>query len=195
LHNIREACGEVVIQRRIRSPSEEHMGSWNSISQDDVTRKIPRHAVIHTQPCIDDDNPGTEDQFSEGMEGALAALSKFPSLDSVEIGFTPQCAGVYNDWSDVAGEASERKEMSTFIFTAIVDRAANVENMTVRKLTIINLQNCDYSKFTSSSLFRDVMYHLKKLHISITQEQNLSRPNNDYNAVELQTFPAHFCLD
>jgi len=35
-------------------PSEEQMDFWNSISQDDVGRRIPRHAIIHTQSDIDD---------------------------------------------------------------------------------------------------------------------------------------------
>jgi hypothetical protein len=178
------------------SPSEEHMHSWNSISQDDVIRKIPRHAIIHTQSSIEDDSPGNEDQFSEEFEGALAALSRFPNLDSVEIGFTPQCAGAEKGmFHDVAEDVSEREEMFTLIFKAIMDRAADVKNRTIRRLTIINLQNCHYPEFTSSDLFCDVMRQLEELHISITQEHNSAGSDHDHTKVELQTFPAYLCSD
>jgi len=181
------------------SPSEEHVSSWNSISQDDVIRRIPRHAIIHTQSDIDDHGLGTSregEEVGEGFEGALAAVSRFPNLDSVEIGFTPECVGQDQDhWQDVAEDISQREEMLTLIFRSIKDRAADEKNRTIRKLTIINLQNCPIPGFTSSDLFRDVMGQLEELHISITQEYNEHGPDHDYTKVELQDFPAYLCSD
>lgn len=185
------------------SPSEDHVTSWNSISQDNVIRRIPRHAIIHTQPDIEDHGMGMfreryevdeDDEDAPSFEDALAALSRFPNLDSMEIGFTPECAGQGADyWQEVAEDMSQREEILTLIFRAIKDRAADEKNRTIRKLTIINLQNCLIPDFTSSELFREVMGQLEELHISLTQEFNEHGPDHDYTKVELQTFPAYFC--
>jgi hypothetical protein len=83
--------------------------------------------------------------------------------------------------------------MLKLIFQAIKDRAADDKNRKIRKLTIINLQNCPLPEFTSSDLFRDVMGQLEELHIQMIQEYNEHGPDNDYTRVELQTWPAHFC--
>ncbi|KAI1559652.1 F-box domain-containing protein, partial [Pyrenophora tritici-repentis] len=82
------------------SQSEEQMDSWNSISQDDVIRRIPCHAIIHTHSDIDDHGYGSSREIyevGEDFEGALTALSRFPNLDSVEIGFTPEDALAIRD--------------------------------------------------------------------------------------------------
>jgi hypothetical protein len=180
------------------SPSEEDIISWNKINQDDVIRQIPRHAIIHTQPDSEDHGERYEvdetDEDAESWEGALSALSRFPNLDSVEIGFTVECIGRNHDgWQEVAEDVSEREEVLKVIFQAIKDRAANAKNRTIRKLTITNLQNCPIPDFTSSNLFRDVMDQLEELHISITQECNEHGPDHDYTKIELQTFPAYLC--
>ncbi|KAI1525294.1 hypothetical protein PtrEW4_012125 [Pyrenophora tritici-repentis] len=76
------------------------MDSWNSISQDDVIRRIPCHAIIHTHSDIDDHGYGSSREIyevGEDFEGALTALSRFPNLDSVEIGFTPEDALAIRD--------------------------------------------------------------------------------------------------
>ncbi|KAL1612315.1 hypothetical protein SLS60_000541 [Paraconiothyrium brasiliense] len=181
------------------SPLEEHVSTWNSISQDDVIRRLPRHAIIQTHSDIEDHGLGCyreEEEVGEEFKGAVAALSRFPNLDSVEIGFTPECVGVDKRfWQDVAEEVSDRQERLKFIFQAIKDRAAEDKNRTIRKLTIINLQNCPLPDFTSSDLFRDVMGQLDELHISLTQEYNEHGPDHDYTKIELQTFPAYFCSD
>lgn len=182
------------------SPSDEHVSTWNSVSQDDNIRQIPRHAIIYTQPDIEENTFGgdrEDEEIGEDFEEAVAALSKFPNVDSVEIGFTPECVGDrQTSWyEDVVEDPSRRKEMLGLIFRAIKDRAANEECRTIRKLTITNLQNCPVPEFTSSDLFRDVMGQLEELHISLTQEYNEHGPDHDYTRVELQTFPAHLCSE
>jgi hypothetical protein len=130
-------------------------------------------------------------EVGEDFEGALATLSMFPDLDSVEIGFTPECIGVDKAYyQEVAKDISQRAELLKLIFQAIKDRAADEKNRTIRKLTVINLQNCLIPGFTASDLFRDVMSQLEELHISITHEYNEHGPDDDSNKIELQTFPA-----
>jgi hypothetical protein len=183
------------------SPSEEHITSWNSISQDDVIRRIPRHATIHTHPDIPDDgltridaDADEDDGDVEGFGLALAALSQFPNLTSVEIGFTEDCLGREDRYyNNVPEDWTEREEKLELIFQAIKDRATDKKNRTIRKLTITNLQNCPLPEFTSSDLFRDVVGQLEELHVSITQEYNEHGPDHDYTKIELRTFPAYFC--
>jgi hypothetical protein len=57
----------------------------------------------------------------------------------------------------VAENRFEREEKLEFAFKAIKDRAADEKNRTIRKLTIVNLQNCPTPEFASSNLFRDIM--------------------------------------
>lgn len=194
------------------SPLAEHVTSWNSISQDDAVRHIPRHAIIHTQPDIElkglgdsveryyvegddeDDEREEEDGDYPKFDKALAALSKFPNLTSVEIGFTPECVGQDQQYyQEVAEEIGQREYVLKRIFQAIKNRAADSKNRTIRKLTIVHLQNCPLPDFTSSDLFRDVMAQLEELHISIVQECNEHGPDHDYTKVELQTFPEYLC--
>jgi hypothetical protein len=194
------------------SPLAEHVTSWNSISQDDAVRQIPRHAIIHTQPDIELKGLGDAVERYEGEEGdedyegeedddeypkfnnAIVALSKFPNLTSVEIAFTPECVGQDREYyQDVAEDVSQREGMLKRIFQAIKNRAADKKNRTIRKLTIVHLQNCPIPEFTSSDLFQDVMSQLEELHISMVQECNEHGPDHDYTKVELQTFPEYLC--
>jgi hypothetical protein len=182
------------------SPLEKNMGTWNTISQDNYIRQLPRLAIIHTQSNLKENDFGEDregEPIGENFEHALAALSSFPNLDSVEIGFTPECLGELDEirYYPVVETVSRRKHVLALIFQAIKDRAADKENRTIRKLTITNLQNCPIPEFTSSDLFRDVMGQLEELHISITQEYNEHGPDHDYARVELQTFPAHLCSE
>jgi hypothetical protein len=189
-HAAKELFKEIFI-----SPSEEPVSTWNSVSQDDVIRRIPRHAIIHTQPDIEN-HDGEREEIGEDFLNALAALSKFPNLDSVEICFTPECEGAEEEFNqEIVEDLEARVDMLTFIFQAIKDRAADEKNKRIRKLTIINLQNCPIPDFTSSDLFHDVMGELEELHLSITQEYNEHGPDHDYTKIELQTFPAHLCSD
>jgi hypothetical protein len=190
------------------SPSQEHIRLWKMFSQDDVIRQIPRHAIIHTQPDIEDTRMGDykeryevnqydELEGAEPFDAALAALSKFPNLDSIEIGFTSECAGRGSDYLEdrISENVSQRVQALKFIFQAIKDRAANETNRTIRKLTILNLQNFPIPVFTSSELYRDVMGQLEELHLGITRECCDTAPDNDYDKSELQTFPAYLCSD
>ncbi|KAH7394272.1 hypothetical protein DE146DRAFT_661342 [Phaeosphaeria sp. MPI-PUGE-AT-0046c] len=185
------------------SPSREHVTLWNKISQDDAIRQIPRHATIHTQPDIEDSSISMSreryrvdenDEEHPSFDDAIAALSKFPNLTSLEIMFTPECMGRdHSDWEYVAEDVPQREEVLIRIFQAIKDRAAHGKNRVICKLTIVNLQNCPLPEFTSSELFLDVMAQLEELHISLVQEYNEHGPDHDFNKVELQTFPAYFC--
>jgi hypothetical protein len=183
------------------SPSEEDVHAWNSISEHEIIRRIPRHAVIHTQSDIEDhgDSSGDRerDEIGQDFKSALSALSRYPNLDSVEIGFTPECKGRDIEyWEEEPAESiDQRVYMLKLVCKAIKDRAANEENKTIRRLTITNLQNCPVPDFTSSELFRGVMSHLEELHISLVQEYNEHGPDHDYTKIELQTFPAHFLGD
>jgi hypothetical protein len=197
-HAVKELFKDVYI-----SPEEGHVITWNSIGHGDVVRQLPRHAIIHTQPDIEDHGLGSgreryevdkDDEDAPSFSDALTGLSNFPNLESLEIGFTPECIGQDRGyWQDVAEDIDERAEVLKHIFKAIKDRATNKKNRTIRKLTIINLQNCPTPEFTSSELFRDVMGDLEELHISMTQEYNEAGPDHDYTKIELQTFPAYFC--
>ncbi|KAF2441552.1 hypothetical protein P171DRAFT_434212 [Karstenula rhodostoma CBS 690.94] len=206
LSNVRLACKTLerhaaneLFRDVLISPLDQHISSWNSISQQDDIRQIPRHAIIHTQSDIEDHGLGNyreSEEVSEDFEGAVAALSRFPNLDSVEIGFTPECVGADEQlYQEVTESASEREDMLELIFRAIKDRAEDKKNRKIRKLTIINLQNYPLRDFTSSDLFRDVMGQIQELHISMTQEYNEHGPDHDYTKIELQTFPAYLCSD
>lgn len=178
------------------SPSEKHISTYNSISEHVRLRRLPRSVIIHSQPDIDMGGRPCSREYvdrDEDYEEAIAALARFPNLDSLEIGFTPECLGEreLNCYEDVEETVSERCDMLELIFQAIKDRAANPDNRTIRKLTIINLQNCKIPEFTRSDLFRDVMSQLEELHLEITQECNEAGPDHDYTRVELQTFPAY----
>ena len=176
---------------------------WNKISEDDVLRRMPRHAIIHTRKAVEpltwrhvrDDDTGLcsfVDDDEEAFEEAIAALSRFPNLESVEICFTPECSGEEDDYNDVEEEAWEREEKLGLIFKAMNDRAAGSKSRTIRTLTIRNLQNIPVPDFTASEDFRDVMSRLEELHISIVQECNEAGPDHDYTRKELRTFPPHF---
>lgn len=183
------------------SPSDQQINTWKSISLDKNIRQIPRHAIIHTHSDIEDYGLGAgrrePEENGDVFQEALAALCRFPNLDSLEIAFTPECLGERESswWEEVAEDASSREETLELIFQAIRDRAADEGNRTIKKLTIANLQNCPIPEFTSSDLFRDVMGQLDELHLSLIQEYNEAGPDHDYTRVELQTFPAHLCSD
>jgi hypothetical protein len=207
LANLRLVCKELcpyatkeLFKDVFVSPLEEHISTWNSTSQNDYIRQIPRHAIIHTHPEIEDEDlydDGDDEGISEDFEAALDALSSFPNLDSIEIAFTCRCVGQDEEpWGpEVPETISQRKVLLKCIFRAIKDRASEEKNRTVRKLTIINLQNCPVPEFTSSDLFRDIMGQLEELHISMIQEYNDGAPDHDYTKIELQTFPAHLVKD
>lgn len=184
------------------SPAEKDLGTWNSISEHDVIRRIARHVVVHTQADVEDhggffSGERERDEIGKNFKTALAALSRYPNLDSVEIGFTPECKGRDVEYweEEPAEDIARRVYMLKLIFKAIKDRAADAKNKTIRKLTITNLQNCPIPEFTSSELFRDVMSQLEELHISLVQEYNEHGPDHDYTKIELQTFPTHFLGD
>ncbi|ROW11804.1 hypothetical protein VPNG_05032 [Cytospora leucostoma] len=193
---VRELFSDVFL-----SPDEEQINTWASIGQHDTIRRFPRHAVIHTQPDIETLGEGDYREIiepAEEFEDAVAALARFPNVDSLEIGFTAECIGVRDDlswWEDGVEEVDARKDMLRLIFQAVKDRAADKDNRTIRKLTIVNLQNCPIPDFTRSDLFRDVMGQLEELHLQITQEYNRAGPDHDYTRVELQTFPGHLISD
>ncbi|KAK7738353.1 hypothetical protein SLS53_006164 [Cytospora paraplurivora] len=193
---VRELFSDVFL-----SPAEEQINTWVSIGQHDTIRRFPRHAVIHTQPDIEALGWGDHREIiepEEEFEDVVAALARFPNVDSLEIGFTPECIGVRENlswWEDGVEEVEARKEMLNLIFQSIKDRAANTDNRTIRKLTIVNLQNCPIPDFTRSDLFRDVMGQLEELHLQFTQECNRAGPDHDYTRVELQTFPGHLISD
>ena len=175
------------------TPSEEHMKAWNNISENDTIRQLPRHAIIQTRPDIDNDYFFRHDGLKVGSEfhAVIAALVKFPNLDSLEIAFTPQCVG-RESVQDAMEEPDDRENTLRIIFQAVADRAATETNRTIHKLTIENLQNCPIPDFTSSDLFLDTMKQINELHVSITREDNQEAPDNDYEAIELRTFPPHF---
>lgn len=183
------------------SPSEKDIDTWNSISAHDAIRRMTRQVIIHTQSDIEDHGAFSgdreRDEIGKEYKSALAALAKYPNLDSVEIGFTPECKGRDIEYweEEPAEDITQRVYMLKLIFKAIQDRAAIEENKKIRKLTIINLQNCPIPDFTSSELFRNVMGQLEELHISLVQEYNEHGPDHDYTKIELQTFPAHFLGD
>jgi hypothetical protein len=196
-HAAKELFNEVFVSM---GGKDIHM--WNKISEDDVLRHMPRHAIIHTQKQIEhysvwDPHPEKDaddtyiDDDEEDFEEAIAALSRFPNIESVEIWFSADCLGEEGGYVEVAEEAWQRKEKLELIFKAIKDRAAGGKNRTIRSLTIGNLQNIPVPDFTASETFRDVMSPLEELHISMIQEYNEAGPDHDYSRVELRTFPLH----
>ncbi|PSN60082.1 hypothetical protein BS50DRAFT_640494 [Corynespora cassiicola Philippines] len=192
-HAAKELFKEVFI-----SPEKEHVDKWTSTSRDDEIRLMARHAIIHTHSDIEDHGLGSyreEEEVGDDFEEAVSALAMFPNLESIEIGFTPECIGSeHTYWQEVAEDAEHRENMLRLIFRAIKMRAAaDPNNRTIRKLTIVNLQNIPLRKFTSSDLFRDVMGQLEELHVTMTHEYNEHGPDHDYTRIELQTFPRYFC--
>ena len=179
------------------TPSEEHISTWNYISEHDAIRRIPRYATIQTQPDIKNDDFYREDmvEIGEEFEAAVAALASFPNIDSLEIAFAPQCLGEEEEEEDdsmfMMERRPDRKKAFQIIFQAIRNRAGG-DNRTIRKLTIINLQNRSIPEFTSSDLFGEVLRHLDELHIKFIYEENHDAPDNDMERVELRTFPAQF---
>jgi hypothetical protein len=88
-----------VFQNVFMSLLEEHVSTWASISESNTVRKIPRHTIIHTQSNIEDENYiDTSEAITEAFKTALAALSKFPNLESIETGFTS------NAWETVSSK-------------------------------------------------------------------------------------------
>lgn len=183
------------------SPEDDDISNWNSLSENDEIRLIPRQAIIYTHSEEEDEEEQDSDDEGEksgpGFKKALAALSKFPNLDSLHITFSEECKGRDIEyWEEEPAECIVQREHTLkLIFQAIQRRAAEKESRTIRSLTIENLQNCPIPEFTSSDLFRDVMGRLDELHISLTQEHNEHGPDHDYTKIELQTFPAHFCAE
>lgn len=179
------------------SPEEEHIVTWTSISQHERLRQLPRNAIIYTHTDIEGGGSDEYEEPGEDFEEGLAALAQFPNIDSLAIGFTPECVGNRDThWFENVNESvSKRTEMLESIFQAIKDRAANTANRRIRKLTIVNLQNCPIPGFTRSDLFRDVMSQLEELHLQITEERNEHGPDHDYTRVELQTFPEYLVSD
>ncbi|PVI04553.1 hypothetical protein DM02DRAFT_585840 [Periconia macrospinosa] len=171
------------------SPSKRHLPKWNSITQSDRIRCIPRETTIQTRP--DDER---EEYNEKDFQKAIAALSKFPNIDSLQIHFSYECRGSESDreWP-ILEETWQRKDMFERIFRAIKDRAADKNNRTIRKLTIENLQNYPHKDFTSSGLFHDVMCDLEELHLSTTQEYDEHVAELDCTRIELRTFPEHLC--
>jgi hypothetical protein len=176
------------------SPSEKDIDTWNSISAHDAIRRMTRQVIIHTQSDIEDHGAFSgdreRDEIGKEYKSALAALAKYPNLDSVEIGFTPECKGRDIEYweEEPAEDITQRVYMLKLIFKAIQDRAAIEENKKIRKLTIINLQNCPIQDFTSSELFRNVMGQLEELHISLVQEYNEHGPDHDYTKIALSIY-------
>lgn len=130
------------------SPAQDVIDAWNSISKHDTICRIPRHAVIHTQSNIEDhdafSDDGERDEIGKDFKSALSALSIYPNLDSIELGFTPECKGHDIEvWEEEPVDSIyQRVYMLKLICKAIVGREANPENRTVRRLKIKNLQNC-----------------------------------------------------
>lgn len=196
-HAVRELFREVFL-----SPSEEHMATYTSISEHDTLRRLPRSAVIWSQPDINMDGAGHADRDAEDRgeeyEDAIAALARFPNIDSLEIGFTPTCVGERETswYEDVEETSAVRKEVLGWIFQAVRDRAAaDPTSRAIRSLTIVNLQNCPIPDFTRSDLFRDVVAGLEELHLEVTQEYSEPGPDHDYTRAELRTFPTHLVSD
>lgn len=210
-HAVNELFKDILV-----SPLKGHVDTWRSVSQNEAIRQLPRHAVIQTQPDIenhgmghtreryeadedDEDYPrfnedDEDDEDYPSFNDAIAAMARFPNLTSIEIRFTPECVGGDAEYyQEIAEDLLQRKCVLRRIFQAIKDRAADEKNRTIRKLTIVNLQNCPLPEFTSSDLFREVMAQLHELHIGMTQEFNEHGPDHDYTKTELQTFPAYFC--
>lgn len=91
-------------------------------------------------------------EIDEGLEHALAALPRFPNLDSIEIYFTPECKSDHEvlHWEHVLEDSLRREDVLTLVFRAIKDQAADEKIRTIRKLIIINLQNYRILRLTSS---------------------------------------------
>lgn len=127
------------------TPAEEHVNAWNNTSQHNAIRRIPCHTTIQSQPDFEDDDWDFdgEDRVEAGeeFEAAVAALAKFPKLDSLEVAFTPQCNGEKGFSVFGMEKAADREKRLQTVFEAINNRATDENNRTIRKLTIINLQN------------------------------------------------------
>lgn len=198
-HAVRELFREVSV-----SPLPRHIEAYTSISQHETLRRLARSAVIYSQPDLNMDgwlgNRETEER-GEDYEEAIAALARFPNLDSLEIGFTSECFGhrENNNFADVEETISVRRWLFELIFQAVRDRSATTSSpdsiRAIRRLTIVNLQNCPMPEFTRSDLFRDVMAQLDELHLEIIQETDEAGPDHDYTRVELQTFPGYLVSD
>ena len=113
-------------------------------------------------------------------------------MDSVEIVFTEDCVGEdHSFWDDVVESSSFRERALQIIFSAVSERPE--DSRKVRKLTIVNLQNCEYLNLTTSDEFDTVMGGLEELHLGLIQEHNEHGPDHDYLKKELQTFPFYLC--
>lgn len=159
----------------------------------------------HDQENSDDekkngDEDNSDEESDDGEYGdelkklcrVIKALSRFSNVDSVEIVFTEGCLGKdARYYEEVEEPANYRERALQMIFMAINNRSS--DDRTVRKLTIINLQNYEYIYLVASWDFKFVMHNLEELHVCVVQEYNEHGPDHDFTKVELRTFPAHFC--
>lgn len=79
-HAIKELFKNVFI-----SPHDRDISKWNSISQDDVIRHIPRHAIMHTHSDIEGwgeqrEYENIDEEDESDFCHAVVALNYFPNL-------------------------------------------------------------------------------------------------------------------
>ncbi|KAK3322738.1 hypothetical protein B0H66DRAFT_555127 [Apodospora peruviana] len=179
------------------TPAHSAITRWQSIADSETLSLLPRHALIQTREDLDEHaQEGDPIDEMDDFCDALAALSKFPRLDSLELAFTNECQGVASDehwYMDVNEDLSHRVEILERVFRAIKNRMDDdgVPRSKIRSLTLRNLQNAPIDTFTDSELFSAVMQQLDELHIGMIQEYNEHGPDHDYKCLELQTFPGH----
>ena len=179
--------------------------SWNSITQDDFFRRLPRHLTIETNPGFSLKEDGSYEDCDDRRErlipvfkDILNAMSNLPNLESVEILFDEEChgSGYIPDWiRDVDEDRYWRNDILYAIFGAIEDRLASDKNRKIHRLTINHLQN-DPLDLNSTDLFSRVMSHVQELHITFTVEHlDLDTAMHFHVDVELETFPPYFCKE
>ncbi|KAK3332698.1 hypothetical protein B0T19DRAFT_353718 [Cercophora scortea] len=174
-------------------PIDATISRWNSTADQPALSQVPRLAVIHTRENVEDEQDRSEyPRPGEAFRAALAALSKFPKVDSLELTFTPECHGP-ESFLDVPEDHWQRLEILEWVFQAIKDRMDVPGTSKIRSLTLRNLQNFPYDGFPDSELFSSVMQQLEELHVGLIQEYNEHGPDGDYDEDELLTFPPHFC--
>jgi hypothetical protein len=201
---LRHIPRHVVIEPR---PGESH---WGGFEDEEDASGDEEDDDEENEDKVNDDEENRNEEMSDGENNdeesndedfgdklqklcrVIKALSRFPNVDSVEIVFTEECLGKdARYYEEVEEPANFRERALQMIFMAINNRSS--DDRTVRKLTIMNLQNYEYIHLVASRDFKSVMHGLEELHVCVVQEYNEHGPDHDFTRVELRTFPAHFC--
>ncbi|KPM39560.1 hypothetical protein AK830_g6996 [Neonectria ditissima] len=173
--------------------------AWNNLLANGCIRRAAQRVTIHSGP-EDLLNGRDYDTWSEWSErahypafvSAMNRIAELPNIRAIRLRFGDKCQGVEcdTDWDDDVEVISTRLHTLKAVFSAIHQRANqnHTRNISIRSLTIVNLQNLPIPKFASSSLFKAVIKDINQLHLLVTEECTEGGPDHDVYCIERKQF-------